>query len=66
MKAMTGHKADPMEIARKILTVCDEHTPSIIVARAAIQIADTVIASRQAGEADALCFGASERSVATR
>ena len=64
MKKVTGQHV--LQVAEKILAVCDEHTSSISAARAAIQVADTVIASRQAGEVDALCSEASERSAVAR
>ena len=64
MKKVKGQHV--LQIAEKILAVCDEHTSSIIAARAAIQVADTIIASRQSGEADALFAEASEQSLAAR
>jgi hypothetical protein len=42
---VTGQKSDVLELAARIVDVCREHTSSVIFLRAAIQIADTVIAS---------------------
>lgn len=43
---VTG-QPEVMELAKKIVATCDADTDSIVLARAAIQIADTVISSRQ-------------------
>jgi hypothetical protein len=65
MKAVTG-QVDVMKIAKRLLAVCDAHTSSAISARAALQVADTVIASRQADEVGALYSEESERSAVVR
>ena len=50
MGTVTGKmsKSDVLELAEKVIQVCREHTSSDVVARGAIQIADTVIASEAA------------------
>lgn len=45
MSDVTG--CDVLELAGKIMRLCDEHTSNVGIARAAIQIADTAMASRQ-------------------
>jgi len=56
METVTGpqEKLDVTEFAKEIIEICDKHTNSIGMARAAIQIADTIMASRQFAEESAL------------
>jgi hypothetical protein len=44
---VTGQKSEVLELAGRIADLCDEHTSRIGIARAAIQIADTVMSARQ-------------------
>jgi hypothetical protein len=46
MKAVTGSKCDAIEVAEKVLRTVEEHTSSTITARAALQIAEISITSR--------------------
>ncbi len=46
MEAVT-EQLEVLELGRKIVELCDKHTNSIGISRAAVSIADTVMASRQ-------------------
>lgn len=46
MKAMTGSECKAIELAEKILKTVEEHTSNAITARAALQIAEISITSR--------------------
>ena len=53
MKTVTGQAAglEILELAEKIIHVCDEHTSSRVVSCTAISVAEKIMASRQfAGE----------------
>jgi hypothetical protein len=54
MKAVT-RQCDVIKVAERIVAVCDEHTNNSGLARSAIQIAESVISSRQFAEESSLC-----------
>jgi hypothetical protein len=46
MEAVTGQSIGVIELAEKVIALCDAHTDTGAVANAALRIAETVISSR--------------------